>query len=37
MSPAFDIAAMDGFAVHSGDVYPLKYLAAYMLAIKNQE
>ncbi len=24
MSPAFDIAAMDGFAVHSEDVYPLK-------------
>ncbi|MFZ3382423.1 MAG: molybdopterin molybdotransferase MoeA [Candidatus Methanoperedens sp.] len=24
MSPAFDIAAMDGFAVHSDDVYPLK-------------
>ncbi|TAN46522.1 MAG: hypothetical protein EPN24_01075, partial [Candidatus Methanoperedens sp.] len=24
MSPAFDIAAMDGFAIHSEDVYPLK-------------
>jgi molybdopterin molybdotransferase len=24
MSPAFDIAAMDGFAVHSDGVYPLK-------------
>jgi len=24
MSPAFDIAAMDGFAVYSEDVYPLK-------------
>lgn len=24
MSPAFDIAAMDGFAVHSEEVYPLK-------------
>ena len=24
MSPAFDIAAMDGFAVHSDSVYPLK-------------
>jgi molybdopterin biosynthesis enzyme len=24
MSPAFDIAAMDGFAVRSVDVYPLK-------------
>ena len=24
MSPAFYIAAMDGFAVHSEDVYPLK-------------
>jgi molybdopterin molybdotransferase len=24
ISPAFDIAAMDGFAIHSEDVYPLK-------------
>ncbi|MCZ7402066.1 MAG: molybdopterin molybdotransferase MoeA [Candidatus Methanoperedens sp.] len=24
MSPGFDIAAMDGFAVHSEDVYPMK-------------
>ncbi len=24
MSPAFDIAAMDGFAIHCEDVYPLK-------------
>jgi molybdopterin biosynthesis enzyme len=24
MSPAFDIAAMDGFAIHSENVYPIK-------------
>jgi len=37
MSPAFDIAAMDGFAIHSDDVYPLKISGSVYPAIKEHK
>lgn len=37
MSPAFDIAAMDGFAIHSEDVYPLKIKGSVDAMLKIEE